>query len=190
MNERATSGVGPFDAILLAGGRGKRLGGADKAALVVGGERLLERAVGALGAAGAARIVVVGPRRSLEADVVWVREEPAYGGPAAAIARGLAEVTSPIVVVLAVDMPAVTGAVVTRVVDALDGGRGDAAMLVGFDGRPQFLAAAYRTTALRAALDRLDAVEGAAMHALVADMDIDAVFAEDAVRDIDTPDDL
>ena len=45
-------------------------------------------------------------------------------------------------------------------------------------------------TALAGAIDVLPEVEGASMRALVGSMEVVAVFDEDAVRDIDTPDDL
>ena len=48
-----------FDAIVLAGGQGSRLGGVDKAELKVGGVRLLDRALTAC--RGASTTVVVGP---------------------------------------------------------------------------------------------------------------------------------
>jgi choline kinase len=43
----------PFDAIILAGGRGTRMGGADKPGLVVGGQTLLSSVLAAAAAAGA-----------------------------------------------------------------------------------------------------------------------------------------
>ena len=54
---------GGFDAVVLAGGAARRLGGTDKPALRVDERTLLEHVVAAV--AGAGRIVVVGPRRSL-----------------------------------------------------------------------------------------------------------------------------
>jgi GTP:adenosylcobinamide-phosphate guanylyltransferase len=48
----------PYVAIVLAGGRGTRLGGRDKAAVEVAGRSLLERALSAV--AGAATVVVFG----------------------------------------------------------------------------------------------------------------------------------
>ncbi|MGI8623834.1 MAG: NTP transferase domain-containing protein, partial [Solirubrobacteraceae bacterium] len=79
-----------FDAIVLAGGRGRRLGGVDKAALRVGDKTLLTRALDAV--AGASRQIVVGPPRSLPDGVVGVSEEPLGGGPVAGLAAGLVEI--------------------------------------------------------------------------------------------------
>ena len=52
-----------FDAVVLAGGRSTRLGGADKPGLVVGRRTLLGSVVWAVTEAGASRVVVVGPQR-------------------------------------------------------------------------------------------------------------------------------
>lgn len=82
------SGVAPA-AVILAGGRGSRLGGVRKADLVVGGRRLLDVVVDACD--GCAPVVVVG-----EADldvppgVLLTREDPPFAGPAAALAAGVA----------------------------------------------------------------------------------------------------
>ncbi|MCV7084044.1 NTP transferase domain-containing protein [Mycolicibacterium insubricum] len=73
-----------FDAIVLAGGRARRLDGADKPNLLVGGRRLIDVALDAV--AGAAHIVVVGPSRDLPEAVIQTREDPPFAGPAAAVA--------------------------------------------------------------------------------------------------------
>jgi CTP:molybdopterin cytidylyltransferase MocA len=72
-----------YDAVILAGGRGSRLG-ASKPDLRVGGLRLLDIALAA--ASGAGRIVVVGDV-DVPTGVLRTREEPAFGGPVAALAR-------------------------------------------------------------------------------------------------------
>ena len=76
-----------WDAIIVAGGRAKRLGGIDKTALVWHGRSLL---AGVLRAADAARrICVVGSDADLPASVLRTVERPRWGGPAAAIVTGL-----------------------------------------------------------------------------------------------------
>ncbi len=60
---QATGEPAGFDAIVLAGGRAARLGGADKPALRVGGSSLLGAVVSAAAAAGAGRCIIVGPPR-------------------------------------------------------------------------------------------------------------------------------
>ncbi len=76
-------------AILLAGGRGSRMGGVHKPLLEVGGTTLLDAALGAAHDAGCDPIVVVGPPDDAHADLTWVREDPPFGGPAAAIVAAL-----------------------------------------------------------------------------------------------------
>jgi molybdopterin-guanine dinucleotide biosynthesis protein A len=158
-----------FDAPVLAGGAGRRLSGADKAAIEIGGQTLLDRTIGAV--ADAKTIVIAGPARVSAAPdaerVRWCREEPPGGGPVAGLAAGLVHLRSNLVVVLAVDMPRVAPAV-AALVAALDTGPAEAAaaVLVDRDGRRNFLAAAWRRAALEAAVAALPDAAGAAMRAL------------------------
>ena len=139
-----------FDAVLLTGGSGRRLGGVDKPALRVGGRSIVERVAAA--AAGAARLIVVGPAYGVPAHVV-VREEPPGGGPAAALAAGVGEARAPRLAVLGGDLPFVTAAVLDDLRRAVDADVGPVlAMLVDAGGRDQPLAAVWHTAALRRAL--------------------------------------
>lgn len=143
-------GSGHYDAVLLTGGRARRLGGADKAALRVGGRAMAERAAAAVADAG--RLIVVGPCPvDLGREVVVTREDPPGGGPVAAIAEGVRHVRADEVVVLAVDQPFVTAGAVTSLRAGL--ARGDAVLPVDEAGREQMLCAAWSTAALRDALD-------------------------------------
>lgn len=130
-----------FDVVVLAGGEGRRLGGRDKAELVVDGRRLLDVVIAACG--DAARTVVVGPERPTERMVIWTREEPPGGGPCAALAAGLQHVTAPVTVLLAVDLPHLTAATVMRLAAAAPVVAVDAA------GREQWLLSAWPTEELR-----------------------------------------
>ncbi|WP_019356804.1 DUF6457 domain-containing protein [Streptomyces sp. AA1529] len=76
-----------YTALVLAGGGARRLDGADKPAVTVGGRPLLDRVLAACG--DAAATVVVGPRRPTCRPVLWAREEPPGGGPLAALQAGL-----------------------------------------------------------------------------------------------------
>ncbi len=165
-----------YDAVVLAGGRSRRLGGRDKAALDVAGRSSLDRVLDAV--ADATRTVVVGPRRPTARGVVWCREEPPYGGPPAAVAAGAAETTAAVVVVLACDAPLVSRAAVGLLVGAL--GRHDAAWFVDGEGRDQYLVGAYRrevlaragsARSLRAAFEGLDVVRLDDVAGIAADMD-------------------
>ena len=134
--------------VVLSGGSSVRFQGADKASMEVGGATLLEHVLGALadvaGRRGRRRRGAHQPSGDLR------REDPAGGGPAAGLLAGLVRVsfTARHVVVLAVDMPLVTTATVSRLL--LSVGE-DGALLVDEDGRRQYLCAVYRTAALLAA---------------------------------------
>jgi molybdopterin-guanine dinucleotide biosynthesis protein A len=152
-----------LDAIVLAGGRGSRAGGVDKPGLLVGGQALLAWVVAAACAAGAHRVVVVGPARPQAlagqpdppGGLVTVREEPAGAGPVPALRCGLAEVAGPAVAVLAADLPFLRARHVRRLHAVLttDGAGGHAgAVLTDDGGHPQWLAGCWRTGRRRAAV--------------------------------------
>lgn len=173
-----------YDAIVLAGGSGRRLGGVDKAGLRVGEQTLLDRALDAV--AGASKRVVVGPPRALPPGVLSASEEPPGGGPVAAIEAGLAEVSEPLVVVLACDMPLINPGVVAQMVAAAAGPGGrdtealvtatsgsgccDGVLLVDERGHRQPLAAVYCADSLRRAIAGLGTARDAAMRELVAQL--------------------
>ncbi|MDP9318010.1 MAG: molybdenum cofactor guanylyltransferase [Actinomycetota bacterium] len=145
-----------YDAIVLAGGASRRLGGVDKASLEVGGRTLIERVLRAL--VEADQVVVVGPDRNLPRGVLGTSERPRGGGPVAGLAAGLELVEAPLVAVLACDLPFVTVATLRGLVSELAAdraGRRDGAMLVDGSGQRQPLTAVYRTARLRAALESL-----------------------------------
>ncbi|MCQ8195037.1 NTP transferase domain-containing protein [Streptomyces rugosispiralis] len=136
---------GAYDAVILAGGAARRLGGVDKPALRVGGRALLDRVLGAC--RGAGRTVVVGPRRPTARPVRWAREEPPGGGPVAAVDAGIRQTTAPVVLVLSADLPFLTHETVETLLTGLQGAEG--AVLIDPDGREQPLVAAYRAEPLR-----------------------------------------
>ncbi|WP_314137988.1 NTP transferase domain-containing protein [uncultured Plantibacter sp.] len=144
------------DAIILAGGRSSRLGGVAKASLLRDGRTLLQLAIDAARAAGG-RVVVVGPELETTAPVRFVRERPAFGGPAAAIAAGLDALRDGVategpaqVAVLACDMPdaARALAVVLEAAAATAGTDADGWVAVDDSGREQSLLAVYHREAL------------------------------------------
>ncbi|MGW0930447.1 DUF6457 domain-containing protein [Streptomyces sp. NPDC002644] len=92
-----------YDAVVLAGGAARRLGGADKPGVRVGGRALLDRVLAACEDAGRT-VVVAGPRPTVR-PVRWAREEPPGGGPLAALAAGLEQTAAEVVVVLSADLP-------------------------------------------------------------------------------------
>ncbi|WP_169739945.1 molybdenum cofactor guanylyltransferase [Actinospica robiniae] len=153
----AIDGSDPFDAVVLAGGGARRLDGTDKPALRIGGTSLLDRVLGACADAG--RTVCVGPERPTLRPVRWTREDPVGGGPVAALAVGLENVSAGRVLALAADLPFLTAGLVRALVRAAEAA--DGAVLVDAGGRDQWLAGCYQHAALAAGLDRLRAERGA-----------------------------
>jgi molybdopterin-guanine dinucleotide biosynthesis protein A len=191
-----TSVPAPFDAVVLAGGRGRRLGGVDKAEVLVAGRALLDRALDA--AAGARWTVVVGPQELERAGVSTVLEEPPGSGPAAGLWAGVAALDrrSPgdaaAVLVLACDVPLAVRAVPGLLAALAGDPAADGAHLVDGTGRVQPLVAVYRHAPLRAALDRLpDQGRGCSMRQLVAGLALTRVVDVDGNgADADTWDDV
>ena len=99
-----------WDAHILAGGRARRLDGRDKSSLIVGNRRILDWQLAALRGHAARIVIVGGPPRGDEAGVEVIPDRlpgvGALGGLYTALASAMAERT----LVLACDMPFVTGA--------------------------------------------------------------------------------
>nr|WP_249361860.1 NTP transferase domain-containing protein [Gordonia araii] len=143
----------------MAGGRARRLAGADKPASRVGGRRLIDIALHAASRAG--RIVVVGPERDLGDGVIQVQEEPPFAGPAAAVAAGFAAL-GPLdddrnVAVLAADLPFLTAAAVAELAERRTSANAPAAFALDESERLQYLVGVWRADALRQALRTADA---------------------------------
>ena len=171
-----------FDAVVLAGGTARRLGGADKALVPVGESTLLERVLAAT--ADAHRVVCVGPPRPTPVDVTWTREEPAGGGPVAGLVAGLAEVGSPVTLVLAVDLPFVSSSVARML--ARDCPAGGALLVADEEGRAQPLLGAYDTSALRTRLRDLGDATNLPMGGVVDGISVRLVSVPRVARDCDT----
>jgi molybdopterin-guanine dinucleotide biosynthesis protein A len=147
------------DAVLLAGGRGARLGGVDKPALRLGDRTLVERALGGVPDARAIAIVTHSPVPVDDPRVVVVGEEPRWAGPVAAMAAGLGALeadAAPVAVVLAADLvdPAAGIAELLEAASVLirRGASADGVVAVDPGGTRQPLLAVYRTRSLREAL--------------------------------------
>jgi molybdopterin-guanine dinucleotide biosynthesis protein A len=171
--------------VVLAGGEGRRLGGADKAELLFRGKRLLDRVVVAV--ADADRLIAVGPARTACRPLMWTREDPVGGGPVAAVAAALTLVDSPLTVIAAVDLPLLAGDLIGDLVEAATEDR--AAVAVDRDGRLQPLLACYPTSALAAVLLDRDP-SGMSMMELLEEIELTAVDDRGQSRDCDTALDL
>lgn len=185
-----------FDAVILAGGTGRRLGGADKASLVVAGVPLLDRVLRAC--AAARHTVVVGEPRPTVRAVQWTREDPPGGGPLAGLAAGLSELmgiagdTEELpVVVLATDLPWLRPADLDRLLTVLaNEPTSEAAVFSDPDGRRQPLAAAYRARPIRVALAAVEPVRGKPVKLVLHALAVVTVPDFGAAGDCDTPDQL
>lgn len=186
--------------MVLAGGAARRLGGADKPGLRVGGRPLLDRVLAAC--AGATATVVVAEPRATARPVAWAREDPPGGGPLAALDAGLRSTTAEYVVVLSADLPFLDDGTVRRLLSALRGRSGapedsakpEGVLLTDPDGRDQPLVAAYRAGALRRELAELAAAHGGLtglpLRRLTAVLDLTRISDPVASFDCDTWDDI
>ncbi|CAL9306479.1 NTP transferase domain-containing protein [Streptomyces olindensis] len=181
-----------YDAVVLAGGAARRLGGTDKPGVRVGGRALLDRVLAACG--GARTTVVVAAPRPTARPVTWAREDPPGGGPLAALGAGLRPVTAEHVVVLSADLPFLRERTVERLLGTLRTSGADGVLLTDPDGRDQPLVAAYRTRRLHETLDLLTGrhggLDGLPLRRLVAELDLTRVPDPVASFDCDTWDDI
>lgn len=181
-------------AILLVGGRSRRMGGGLKPLIEIGGRTLFARSVTAMSDARCAPIIAAGPVLDERAPVRWAREDPPFSGPVAGIAaamRALAPDENPEwMLILAGDLPHVHP-VVARLTAVAASDASDA-IVFRADGHPQWLAGIYRTVALRGALAALDGgAADASCRALLGGLEIAWLTDHDGITaDIDTPADL
>lgn len=188
MNESADPPAA-FDAIVLVGGAGSRLGGVDKAALQLAGRALVSRPLEAV--RDARTLVVVGDTAaSVPGRAVRVVEDPPGSGPAAAAVAGLRAIPEPAewTYLIACDLPGAVRAI--QLLGAADAGEADGVVLAESGCRMQWLLGRYRSSALRAAAEALGDPADRSMRALLAGLRLTPVTApEDVWRDVDTWDD-
>lgn len=194
-----------FSAIIVAGGRGSRMGGRDKALLPLGGRTFVDALVQSL--PYGTPYVVVSPHFH---GYPTAAERPLYGGPLAGVAAGWANLRARAigklhgvgaakgagaregrVAILAVDAPH-SGGLLPALSVALDADPlADAAVVRAADGYRQPLCALWRADALEAALDAVVASTGAvhnrSMRTLMRHARIVEVPGTGAEADADTP---
>jgi molybdopterin-guanine dinucleotide biosynthesis protein A len=143
---------------ILAGGRGSRLGGVDKASLLVGGRTILDRQLAAVGPL-AREVIVVANDDRLTGDPRFqvIRDPDPHAGVLPAMLAALDAATSEFVLLIACDMPFVVKAVVEELLRLTIGYD---AVVPDVDGHLQPMLAVYRVepcrTAIRTALERGD----------------------------------
>lgn len=130
--------VGSSAFVVLAGGGSRRFG-TDKLSHQIDGRRLLDHTLAPLPTD--ATIIVVGPTRPTTRPVTFVREQPAGGGPAAALVAGLVAALrfgAEVIVVLPGDAPGAAGAVRGQL-PLIGPGGPEAIVGVDADGQDQLL---------------------------------------------------
>jgi molybdopterin-guanine dinucleotide biosynthesis protein A len=185
-----------YAAVVLAGGAGRRLGGAAKPLTPVAGRPMLDRVLTAVADAGP-RVVVGPPTLAVPVGVLLVSEQPPGGGPVAGLAAGLVAVPSAldgpeVTAVLAADLPFLTRdavAVLRAALSTVDG-----AVYVDDTGRRQVLCGVWHTAALRRRLAEVPRHRGAPMRALLTGLRVaEVVHAAGGPPpwyDCDSPEDL
>lgn len=135
-----------FSAVILAGGKSSRMG-RDKAFLQIGGRTLLDRQRDTLVAAGAEEILISGrPRVDYSAFNCRVLTDEFPGaGPLAGVHSALKHCRLPLLLVLAVDLPAMSPEFLGRLLRTASPARG---VVPRLDGRIEPLVAVYPRAAL------------------------------------------
>lgn len=193
----------PVGAIVLTGGASRRMG-RHKPALTVGGAPMVERVLRAAAPLVEPGLtVVVGSPVAVPPGVPVCREDPPGSGPVAAVAAGLAAVTSlpmppTAVLVLAADLPWLSAAdlrpLVERVTEASVGP--DCVVASSLDGQANWLCSVWLVEALSEALvveqaSREAGLVGASMRSLTRRAaQVELVSVGQGVHDVDTPEKL
>jgi molybdopterin-guanine dinucleotide biosynthesis protein A len=184
-------------AVILAGGRGERLGGANKALLTIGGERFIDRAI-AIVADCAPRLLAIGARAfNAPSELVQVLDlEGDYAGPLAGVAAAahfLADTDCDLLLSLAVDSPLLPSDFLPRALERIGAAPAVIAAYAGQDyptnglwrldalaGLPTQVLAGTAPHSLRRLSDQLGAIR----------LDYAQIADSDPFRNANTPEDL
>lgn len=188
-DSRKSTVIKPASAIILAGGRGARMG-RPKAALRFGKLTLIERTIAELTSSGLSRafddiVVVAAPEsEGIELPVLStatiVHDDDAFQGPVGALARGLRAVRHELAFACSCDLPMLRAEVAAWMLSLADGSD---AVIPRIDGRLQLLHAVYR----RRCVGALDAMLARGEHRLnaVADAVTARIVSEAEYRSVD-----
>ncbi|MPY92027.1 MAG: NTP transferase domain-containing protein [Acidimicrobiia bacterium] len=181
-----------FAGAVLAGGRSRRMGTDKALVLVRDGRPLALVAAEALRAAGGEPVVAVGGDPALAAHGLAVLpDRHPDEGPLGGLVTALSGLGAPVVVVLTCDLPAVTATEVEALVCALAEAPSAEAAVATVAGRPQFLSAAYRASALGVLQAAFARGERSVRRAMPALRIVEVPGLEPAhLADVDTPAEL
>lgn len=183
-----------FDAAVLCGGSSLRLG-TDKAVLPVDGVALAVVVGRIARAAGARRVVGVGPGGEASAalladDMVLVADDRPGEGPAAGVVTALRTTASPVVVVLGCDYPRLRPDTVVDLVSRLEADPACAAVVADAGGRLHPTVGAWRVAHCAAAGEDYVAGGGRSLTGLARAVGAVGVHVDEwEMRDVDTPED-
>jgi molybdopterin-guanine dinucleotide biosynthesis protein A len=159
-------------AVILAGGEGRRLGGAVKAELRIGGITLLARVLHALRGIDGAVLIAPGPHK-LRSNYPTVADPSGLSGPLAGILAA-ADVRTEFLLSVGVDTPFFPPAFAARAMAAI----GEAEVAIArYAGQAYYTNALWRVEALRRAARR-DPAELSAMGIKGLVSDLDAVWID------------
>jgi molybdopterin-guanine dinucleotide biosynthesis protein A len=167
---------------ILAGGRGSRLGGVDKAGLDLAGRPLLEHVLAAVGPLASQTLIVANDDR-FDADprLTVVRDPEPHAGVLPALLAALDVATSPLMLLVACDMPFVNRDVVRYLATLAPG---HDVVMPYVDSIAQPMHAIYRVDPCRAAVRTALEAGRRRMIAFLDDVDTRAVD-EAEVRKLD-----
>lgn len=142
-----------FAAVILVGGKSSRMG-RDKADLQIGGQSLLLRQIQLAEEAGAIEVFISGSsdRNGSQLKYRLLPDRFSEAGPLAGIEAALDASTAPLLLVLAVDMPEITTALIRRLMAGCGENTGNVPQL---EERIEPLAAVYPKAALCLATEML-----------------------------------
>jgi molybdopterin-guanine dinucleotide biosynthesis protein A len=180
-------------AVILAGGKNSRMGGADKAFLTVDGQTVFQRTLGLLRRCFPQVVVASNrPEKYAPFDVEVTRDEfPGYG-PLAGIHAALGLVRHPHAFVVACDMPFLRAEPIAFLIDRIDG---QDAIVPWWDGDIEPLHAVYAAALRKPMADALRAGAAAIrdfLPTLRVDYIPEAVMrqvegADESFRNVNTP---
>ena len=185
---------GQFTGVVLAGGRGRRMGGEDKGLLPFHGRPLVRHALDALGEVAGTRLI--NANRNLEAYAslgfpVIQDANDRFDGPLTGLLSAMRAAATPYVLTVPCDTPRLTATLLQRLVDRLPGS--DAAIAVAHDGERLHPVVMLAETRLADDLQTyLDAGERKVEHWIRRHrwVSVDFSDAAEALANINTPDDL
>lgn len=184
-----------WSAALLIGGQGRRLGGADKSSLVVGGRTILARQLDTLACCALPVVLVTRPGDGSRPDLPTLVDHWTGCGPLAGIHTALAHARTSHVLVLAGDLPFLTPSFLGHMMSVASP---DACVVPHVRGRLHPLCAAYPASAVQSVGRRLAAGSFAVRdlfedlpHRLLEEAEVEA-FDPDGMLlfNVNTPDDL